>query len=265
MKGIFGQIILISALLLGLGMIGRQQESQADHQDEREIKTVDQAYPLVVVELFTSQGCSSCPPADRLLAELTAEAEAGDLSVVPLSYHVDYWNRLGWTDPYSQELFSHRQRQYARKLPDQRVYTPQMVVQGRSGHVGSRGREVRAAIQSAGLTEPSTSIRLTKERLPTGQLNIGYTLQGRTDSILLQIALVDGPTGNEVPRGENRGRYLEHVQVVRQLQQVTGPEVRGGFAVDPGVLDDPERGQLVVFAQDAGSWAVLGVAVMGVE
>ena len=100
----------------------------------------------ILVELFTSQGCSSCPPADRVLAKLAKEAEAGDLPIVALSFHVDYWNRLGWKDPYSDAAFSQRQRIYASKLPDQRVYTPEIVVNGSSGHVGSRESEVRSAI-----------------------------------------------------------------------------------------------------------------------
>lgn len=265
MKGIFGQIILISTLLLGLGMIGKQHKAHVQSTSDDKATTVEEVSHYVLVELFTSQGCSSCPPADRLLAELADEAQAGDLSVVTLSYHVDYWNRLGWTDPYSQALFSNRQRQYARKLADQRVYTPQMVIQGQTGHVGSRERDVRDAIQTALQKDAQTSIELTKQVLASGQLNIGYTLQGQTDNLLLQIALVDRQINNEVPRGENRGRHLEHVQVVRQLQQIAAPETTGGFSVDPGILDDPAQGQLVVFAQDEESWEVLGVAMMGLE
>jgi hypothetical protein len=103
----------------------------------------------VLLELFTSQGCSSCPPADRVLSRLNEEAKSGDLLVVALSFHVDYWNRLGWTDPYSDAAYSQRQRIYARKLGDNRVYTPELVVDGRTGHVGSREGEVRQAIKSA--------------------------------------------------------------------------------------------------------------------
>jgi hypothetical protein len=87
----------------------------------------------IIIELFTSQGCSSCPPADRLLKRL-----AGDPRVIPLSFHVDYWNYIGWTDPFSSKRWSERQQGYARAFRSNRIYTPQLVVSGRTGASGSR-------------------------------------------------------------------------------------------------------------------------------
>ena len=214
---------------------------------------------LILLELFTSQGCSSCPPADRVLAELATEADAGDLPVVALSYHVDYWNRLGWADPYSQAQFSDRQRAYAQKLADQRVYTPQLIVQGRSGHVGSREREIRAAIRQAQNTPPLTNIELRVDRLSDSSLSLHYHLSGRTNDLFLHVALVEGKVDNEVPRGENRGRHLSHRQVVRSFHRITTPDSTGSFSLDISVLDQSEDGQIVVFAQDIDNWEVLGV------
>src|SRR5262245_2326035 len=102
-------------------------------------RRIDPGAP-VVVELFTSQGCSSCPPADRLLGELVRDGAIADRPVIALSFHVDYWNRLGWTDPFSRPAWSARQQAYADAMRDGRVYTPQLVIAGRSHVVGSRRR-----------------------------------------------------------------------------------------------------------------------------
>ncbi|MEL7120299.1 MAG: DUF1223 domain-containing protein, partial [Bacteroidota bacterium] len=109
----------------------------------------DQDSNPVLLELFTSQGCSSCPPADQVLAKLNREAIEGKLEVVALSFHVDYWNRLGWKDPYSDAAYSERQRIYAGKLKDEYVYTPEIVINGSKGIVGSREYDVRRAIKDA--------------------------------------------------------------------------------------------------------------------
>src|SRR5678816_1982458 len=103
----------------------------------------------VVLELFTSQGCSSCPPADRLLSSFIKEGEVAGRQVVALSFHVDYWNDLGWADPFSLPAWTERQRQYAEALGDNRVYTPELVVAGQTGFVGSNGGQIRQAIGKA--------------------------------------------------------------------------------------------------------------------
>src|SRR6516164_6714157 len=104
---------------------------------------------LVVVELFTSEGCSSCPPADALLKELSEQQPLQGVQVIALEEHVDYWNHLGWTDPFSSTEFSQRQSDYARIFGNDGVYTPQMVVDGQSEFVGSRGGSAKEAIQKA--------------------------------------------------------------------------------------------------------------------
>lgn len=216
---------------------------------------------LILLELFTSQGCSSCPPADQLLAKLQAEAAAGKLPVVALSYHVDYWNRLGWTDPYSDKAFSARQRTYARKLPDHSVYTPQLIVHGRSGHVGSREGEVRNAIAAARGKGRHTHIQLRKHATERGHILLAYQLDGAISNFVLNVAVVEASVSNDVPKGENRGRHLQHVQVVRDFQQISTPAPTGLLRINPGVLKQRANGQVVVFVQDADSWAVRGVAV----
>ncbi|MDX1440758.1 MAG: DUF1223 domain-containing protein, partial [Rubricoccaceae bacterium] len=171
-----------------------------------------------VAELFTSEGCSSCPPADALFAEL-AEREG----VIALAFHVDYWNRLGWRDPYSQAAFSERQRAYARNL-DGRVYTPELIVNGRVGLVGSRRHDVETAIADALKTASSISLKL-EASAEDGVVIARFIVNGVPDGAVLQLALVERSTSQDVSRGENRGRTLTHTNVVRVFDTV--PAVSG--------------------------------------
>ena len=173
--------------------------------------SVDATGP-VVVELFTSEGCSSCPPADRLLAEL-------DERVVALAYHVDYWDRLGWADPYGDAAYSARQRAYAGTL-DGRVCTPQMVVGGTRGVVGSGATAARAAIEAA----PALRVPVRLEaRLDGRAVVVGAAAPDAPDGAVLHLAIVQRTASSDVRRGENGGRRLDHVRVVRALETVETP------------------------------------------
>jgi hypothetical protein len=214
----------------------------------------------VLVELFTSQGCSSCPPADQVFQRLVEESEEGNLSIIALSYHVDYWNRLGWKDPYSQAAFSERQRQYARVLPDQRVYTPQMVIQGQRAHVGSREKEVRSSIRSMGQQPQASSLTTILKAATEGSnvREVSYEIKGKSNGITLQIALVEPHLANDVPRGENRGHRLAHTNVVRTLTSQINPKLQGTLAIDISALETSSSGKVILFVQDTEQMTVLG-------
>jgi len=163
----------------------------------------------VVVELFTSQGCSSCPPADRLAGELAAVP-----GVLALSFHVDYWDYIGWKDPFASPAYSQRQRDYGQALSLRYVYTPQMVIDGRYDVVGFRRNEVLAAIEQAAadradivMTLDPASGRLTVPAAPA-------PAAGAT----LWLALYDSQEVTEVARGENAGRELVNYNVVREFR-----------------------------------------------
>lgn len=174
--------------------------------------------PIAVVELFTSEGCSSCPPADRLLLDF-AEREDGRL--FPLAFHVDYWNRLGWTDPFSAEAYSERQRAYARAVGSGRVYTPQMIVNGRTEFVGSRRTQAEQALQRALERPASAAIDLTGS-LEGRTVEVAYAVMGAPEGTVLNLALVQQRAEQDVPRGENAGRTLRHANVVRAFATVPG-------------------------------------------
>ncbi len=216
----------------------------------------------VVVELFTSQGCSSCPPADRLLTEINTLGQKNQLPIFCLSMHVDYWNSLGWKDPYSSRAFSERQRKYARSLQS-RVYTPQMVIHGQTEFVGSRGGDAKQAI-SAGLASPGpSSVQL--EIAPSSnkqRLEILFTVSGNKPGTELVLALVQKEASNEIPRGENAGRTLGHVHVVRVLKSVPleGLEGKAKLQVPAGLA--PGDISVIGFLQDPRTMRIGGATAV---
>jgi hypothetical protein len=194
----------------------------------------------LVLELFTSQGCSSCPPADRLLAKLARDGVAGGRVVAPLTFHVDYWNDLGWADPYSQPAWTERQHQYARALGDDRVYTPELVIGGASGVVGSNVAAVTQAIQRAAHPTVLAAIGAWRKDAVT------ITATAPSDAEVWAAIWEDG-TSTEVTRGENAGATLGSDRVVRRLERIAAAGQRGSATIK---LDPRWRvGGAVAFAQ----------------
>lgn len=174
----------------------------------------------LVLELFTSQGCSSCPPADRLLATLAKEPD-----LAPLSFHVDYWNGLGWADPYSKEAWTDRQHQYARALGDTRVYTPELVVGGAVGLVGSSTGQIKMAIAKA--SRPA--LLAATARWGADALEVSSAVPDNTEVL---VAVWETERTVKVPRGENAGRALSNARIVRKLVKVpAGKSVK--ITLDP--------------------------------
>jgi len=223
----------------------------------------------VVVELFTSEGCSSCPPADALLQHLDAQPVPGTQLIV-LSEHVDYWNHIGWKDPYSSALFSQRQEMYAQHFNTGSVYTPEMVVDGNAEFVGSDGREAQRAITKAQSAEKLPVLISDALVDRSGAVSAHVEVSGLTDSLRARSAEVIAVLAldhaeSQVLRGENEGRRLRHVAVVRSLAKVGTISKEKGFSqeirlkTDSGLM--PPDLRLVVFVQDSGSGRILGAAL----
>ena len=170
----------------------------------------------VVVELFTSEGCSSCPPADRLLAELDRSQPISGVQLIVLSEHVDYWNTLGWIDPYSSMEFSDRQRHYGEALHVEDVYTPQAVIDGRSETVGNSPPKVEAAIQQA-LREKKIPLKLQVTRTAQSVHVELRALEAVPRGAQIYFALAEDSVESKVSSGENGGHMLTHTAVVRSL------------------------------------------------
>ncbi|MGB8510164.1 MAG: DUF1223 domain-containing protein [Pyrinomonadaceae bacterium] len=225
----------------------------------------------VIVELFTSEGCSSCPPADALLSRLDRTQPVAGVEIIPLAMHVDYWNYLGWSDPFSSHEFSERQGQYSEAYGKDGVYTPQMIVDGvtefpggNSGRaadaIAKAAREAKAEIQITRATEqPATGLRLA--------LNIKNLPKGTDggDAYVL-LAVTESGLASDVSRGENAGQKLTHVGVVRSLTTVGSlADARGGaFNAEPVIALAKnwrrENLRVVVFAQERGSRRILAAA-----
>ncbi|MEM9643664.1 MAG: DUF1223 domain-containing protein [Planctomycetota bacterium] len=216
---------------------------------------------IAVVELFTSQGCNSCPPADATLRQIASVASKNQLPVHVLSFHVDYWNRLGWTDPYSDVAYSQRQRAYASAIKGGRVYTPQMIVNGSTEFVGSHQAKAHQAITRSLARRASTSIGLDVAPASTdGTLEVRYQLSGSTRKKILNVALVHTPAANAVPRGENAGRQLAHVNVVRDFRSLSIDARSGTVRLEVPEDVDPSKTRVIAYVQDPKSLIVTGAA-----
>jgi hypothetical protein len=216
------------------------------------------APPFAVVELFTSEGCSSCPPADQHLADIEADARSRHKNVFALSFHVDYWNYLGWQDPFSDARYSERQKLYAEALSGGQLYTPQMVVNGREEFVGSARAKASDAIDRV-LQQPSALSITVTPKLAARALEVGYRIQGNTHNAVLHLALTQPALGVTVSRGENAGRTLTHRGVVRALESgVLDGETTGSIRLEMPAGVEPEKAALVVFVADRQTQAMLG-------
>lgn len=171
---------------------------------------------FALFELFTSEGCSSCPPADANLARLNELARQNE-RIITLSYHVDYWNRLGWKDPYSNVAFTKRQRKYAEIFESSSVYTPQMVINGAAEFNGSNQKTSDRAAKIALGQEPTAEIQI-RSTANRDSVGVTWETRGLRDDDSIQIALVQNNALQNVTRGENANRDLRHVNVVRNLK-----------------------------------------------
>lgn len=168
----------------------------------------------VIVELFTSQGCSSCPAADKNLTEILKKAESENQPVYGLSFHVDYWNYIGWKDPYSQGAFTERQKNYSMKLGLDGIYTPQMIVNGQHEFVGSNKNGIENSIREGLRQTDHYKIEVSFLRVSKKILRVSYNLDNDPSGEALSVALVQKSIENFVPKGENRGKKLHHDNVV---------------------------------------------------
>jgi len=201
-----------------------------------------------VLELFTSQGCSSCPPADRLLGTYTSKE-----SVIVLTFHVDYWDRLGWKDPFSSKAFTERQYSYASAM-NASVYTPQLVINGQSEMIGSNDSKISAGVKKALAQEPDAGISIKALKAENGQVNINFTALGNITNSVVNIALIQNKATTEIKAGENGGVTLTNYNVVRNFKTIS--QVNNGdntSAINMPAGDDPKNSSVIVFIQEKGT------------
>ena len=266
MKLTYSRLLLMGALLAAGGFTWKASSAQQSGQ----AAPPSHAEPVVVVELFTSEGCSSCPPADALLAKL-AEQGLSSARVAALEEHVDYWDDQGWKDPFSSHDWTERQYAYAAVLGNGQPYTPQMVVDGSVQFSGGRAQLAVASIAKAG-EQTKTVLNLSQ----------GTASKPGTESFSVQVGKVSpSPKGgaaevwlaitekglqSDVKRGENAGQELRHAAVVRSLRKIgeAKPDRDVAFSGDTSISLKkewkPENLQAVAFVQEKKSLRILGAA-----
>jgi hypothetical protein len=221
----------------------------------------------VLLELFTSEGCSSCPPADAFLKALDDAGHVDDVEIIAIEEHVDYWNRLGWTDPFSSHNWTERQERYARSFRHDGVYTPQLVVNGRSEVVGSSAREARRQIIEASKS-PTTELHLSLASLSSQSAEVTISVENippEAHAAELWLAVTERGLASNVLRGENEGRNLTHAAVLRSLTHVRAQHADAGSATATNhVALDPswkrENLRFVVFLQEPKTLHIFGAA-----
>ena len=241
------------ALLWAVGIVG--WIASAD------LAEAEDATAPVVVELFTSQGCSSCPPADALLGELSKRSD-----VLALGFHVDYWDYIGWKDPYASKLATKRQKLYAESFKASFVYTPQMVVNGTIESVGSDRAGVEAAVEKA-KTRAAAHPTLVLERRADGGLLVHIGAAEVKRSATVWLACFDRQRSTAVPRGENAGSTLTNYHIVRHFESLgTWKGQIVDFSLGPDVVAEyagrPDQ-DMAVLVQTEGVGPILAAQRLG--
>jgi hypothetical protein len=207
------KIAILAAFLVSAAMLSK---AVTGHIHKATSKSPNKGF--AVVELFTSEGCSSCPPADELVSRIQKESAGQPIYI--LAYHVDYWNRLGWKDVFSSAEYSKRQGQYSEWLKSGSVYTPQIVVNGQKEFIGSEEGTLRNAIKASLQKSAAATLNFSNVKLIGNNIDLQYHTEATLNNTLLVLALVEKAAQSKVKSGENSGRTLLHVQIVRQLQNI---------------------------------------------
>jgi hypothetical protein len=276
------RLLVIFCILSGIGAFTALRQSKTSEKllnEDRKAATSNHGTVPVLVELFTSEGCSSCPPADDLLSKLVRAETIPGVGVIALGEHVDYWNDLGWTDPFSKAAFSERQRRYSTAVNLESVYTPQMIVDGHEEFVGGDWNRARTAIVKAAQTpkgrvdlalaktadldhnSPLTKLTIQVKDLPSRNAN---------DDLEVLFALTENNLQTQVARGENSGRYLHHSAVVRELNVVGQIAANDEtFGTERSISISPswrrENLRVIAFVQERRSHRVLAVGASPLE
>ncbi|MEH1165037.1 DUF1223 domain-containing protein [Micromonospora sp. CPCC 205539] len=221
---------------------------------------------FAVVEMFTSQGCSSCPPAEEVLTEIDHDGRERGQPVFALGFHVDYWDDLGWPDRFAAPAYTARQEAYARAFGTGRLYTPQMVVNGTVEFVGSDRRRAAGAIASALASSATTPVALSEPEIDDSgggqRVLLDYRIERPAAGAVLNVAIVERGLDSEIARGENAGRTLRQDNVVRAFTSVGLDAERGRVELGAPPDLDPRNAAVLGYVQQDGNRAIVGAAAV---
>jgi hypothetical protein len=270
MRGFF-KTLLVVAVAVRLDGASLRSGQVADHVASTALRAAAPPTPILV-ELFTSEGCSSCPPADGLLETLIASQPVAGAEVIGLGQHVDYWDQLGWRDRFSSAALTNRQHVYGAHFSLESVYTPQMVVDGRVQLVGSDGKAATQAIERA-RAAPHGAVRIDMDADSAPRAIVKVTVTdlpkvGRGDRADIIVAITEDHLRSSVTRGENHGRTLTHAAVVRSMTTIgQAAEGTASAHADIPIAADWQRDRLkvIAFVQEQRGRAILASAAMPLQ
>jgi hypothetical protein len=247
-------IILMLIYLSGIFILAKTKKT--DRELPGMLTPATRSSHPVVLELFTSEGCSSCPPADQLLQQMAKE----DSNLVPLSFHVDYWDRLGWKDPFSNHLYTERQEDYARHFKLESTYTPELVVNGETEMVGSNRKNAEIAIRNAEAAKITIIVDLNKIKQEKGKIECSVLVTGSVTDQDLIVALVQKTATEKVKAGENKGATLSHINIVQQYISQEAKNRQDIELKEPSKFDAKDY-RLIMYLQDKTDFKITGAAV----
>lgn len=219
----------------------------------------DKNSSVVVLELFSSQGCNSCPPADKLLDQITQKANSLNQNILGLNFHVDYWDYLGWKDPYATHLYSERQYQYSDHFKLSSVYTPQLIINGQQQLVGSNQEPIEDFIKKYLEIKPSIIIDNLTTSVKDGLINITGTLSETKENLFINLAVIENESYTRITAGENQGLNLKNTNIVRVFVQET-LHSSTVFSSQLKIPDDllSNNMTLIVYIQDPVNFKIYG-------
>ena len=236
-------IVLTGVLLLSLA--SNLNKTSENHLVTSEVESYE---PIVVLELFTSQGCSSCPSADRLLQKAK---EAYKKEVFALSYHVDYWNYIGWNDPFSKAVYAEKQQKYNVKFKNDTNYTPQLVVNGREHFVGSNFRKMQSSIDTYIEKKSTNNIAFKDVNAHQEKISFSYEIQGSLKNRKIRTLIAIDERSTIVNRGENKNRTLTNSNIVVAELSTKIKESNGSIEIGiPETVNPSDKLYLIVLVEN---------------
>jgi hypothetical protein len=248
----------VSGIAIAAGIMIVMGSSEKD--DRVKLINSKDAKGYVIMELFTSQGCSSCPPADEILGKY---AMKNDEHIIPLAFHIDYWDRLGWTDSFSNSKYTRRQQDYAAKLGLESVYTPQLILNGQKELVGSEAGAIATVVNDLLKEQPAVSINISDKVIAGNRITIRYSLDNRVSNSSINAALVERAVSTHIKAGENRGVKLNNYNVVRDFTTTQLPVTAGTITLGLPMGGIAAEFSIVLFVQDNASGKITGAVKAG--
>ncbi|RDY57757.1 DUF1223 domain-containing protein [Flagellimonas nanhaiensis] len=243
------KVIISSMAFFGMSLMALYTAQMEDRiEDEIESAKDTSFAPLVVLELFTSQGCSSCPPADELLEKVKNQYPK---EVFALSYHVDYWNYIGWKDPFSKSIYTKKQSDYNRKFGYSGNYTPELVINGREHLVGSNQYKLYSKIAAYKGKRAENDIDLSNIESLGNRVSFEYKIEGSLEGKLARVVLVLNDKTTKVTRGENRNRVLRNSNIVVAEKYVESVDKNGATTINiPATVNADDNLILMVLIEN---------------